>query len=106
LTSPDAPAAATKKGVLLSVKVHPRAARPGIAGIRGGALLARLNSPPEKGKANEELIALLADAFEMKKAGIEIASGAASRNKKVLLKDKPLAEVEKILAAIAGEEKL
>lgn len=98
-------AAETKRGVTISVRVQPKASRAGIAGVRDGALLARLNSPPEKGKANAELIELLADALGTRKSDIEIVSGETSRNKKVLIRNKPLAEIKKKLAQLAGGEK-
>jgi uncharacterized protein len=104
MPSEPAAARASKNGVLLAVRVHPRSSRAGITGVRDGALLARLNSPPEKGKANSELIELLAEALGVRKTDIEIASGAASRNKKVLIRNNPLADIEKKLALMASEE--
>ena len=40
----------------LTVRVIPRASKPGIAGTRDGALLVRLQSPPVEGAANAELM--------------------------------------------------
>jgi uncharacterized protein (TIGR00251 family) len=47
------------------------------------ALKARVAAPPEDGKANTALIALLASAFEVRKADVRIASGASSRVKTI-----------------------
>ena len=47
------------------------------------ALKARVAAPPEDGKANTALIALLADAFEVRKSDVRIASGTSSRVKTI-----------------------
>ena len=47
---------ATNDGVLLAVRVVPRAARAGLAGTRDGALLVRLNTAPFEVSTNPELI--------------------------------------------------
>ena len=70
-------------GVIVSVRVIPRAGRSGIAGIRDGALLVRLNAPPVEGAANAELIDVLADALAVPKRDVSIVSGTASRQKRV-----------------------
>ena len=101
--SPDPrPATAAKNGVIVSVRVQPRAARPGIRGMRGDALFARLKAPPEKGRANKELITLLSDFFKVKKSVIKLKSGAASRTKRVLIKDVSLAEIQKRMQSLAS----
>jgi hypothetical protein len=97
------PLAATRDGVLLSVRVQPRAAKPGVAGVRNGALVVRLKSAPEKGRANAELIELLAEFFDTPKSGIGIKSGASGRNKKTLLRDISMERARKSMEAATGE---
>jgi uncharacterized protein (TIGR00251 family) len=58
----------------LIVRVIPRSSKPGIAGIREGVLLVRLQSPPVEGAANEELIQVIADAFGAAKRDVEIVA--------------------------------
>ena len=48
-----------------------------------GSWLAQLKSPPVDGKANAELIALLAREFGCAKSAVEIATGAGARVKRV-----------------------
>jgi uncharacterized protein (TIGR00251 family) len=67
----------------LTVHVIPRAAKPGLAGTRGGALLLRLSSPPVDGAANAELIRILADALDVPRRSISIVSGESSRRKRI-----------------------
>jgi uncharacterized protein len=73
----------TRTGVVLDVRVVPRAGKSGIAGLRDDAVLVRLNAPPVEGAANAELIEVLADAFDVPKRAIAIVSGDRSRQKRV-----------------------
>jgi len=70
-------------GVIITVRVIPRAGRSGIVGVREGALLVRLKAPPVDGAANAELIEVLAEALSVAKRDITIASGFASKQKRV-----------------------
>lgn len=69
--------------VILDVRVIPRAARPGLAGTRHGALLVRLSAPPVDGAANAELIQLLAKALDVPKRQVTIVAGERGRLKRV-----------------------
>jgi uncharacterized protein len=70
-----------RDGVLISVRVIPRAARSGIAGTRDGALLVRLNAAPVDNAANSELIEVIADALGVPKRAVTIEAGEKSRRK-------------------------
>ena len=48
-----------------------------------GSWVARLKAPPVDGKANEELIALVADHFRCRKAAVRITAGATGRLKRL-----------------------
>src|SRR5688572_1196850 len=74
---------ARPEGVVIDVRVIPRATKAGIAGIRDGALLVRLHAPPVEGAANDELIEILAAALGVPRRAVTILSGARSRNKRV-----------------------
>jgi uncharacterized protein (TIGR00251 family) len=73
----------TPDGIVINVRVIPRAGRSRLDGTRGDAVLARLNAPPVDGKANEELIALLAAAFDVPPRAISILAGERSRQKRL-----------------------
>lgn len=73
----------TADGVVIAVRVIPRAGRAGVAGTRDGALLVRLNAPPVEGAANVELIEVLAEALDVPKRNLTIVTGASSRQKRV-----------------------
>ena len=69
--------------IQLVVRVIPRASKPGIAGVRDGALLVRLQSPPVEGAANTELIEVIAKAFGVAKRDVTIVSGKHAKLKRV-----------------------
>ncbi|MGO8694501.1 MAG: DUF167 domain-containing protein [Rectinemataceae bacterium] len=71
--------------LLVAVKVVPGASRTIIGGMRGGAILARIAAPPERGKANEMLVAEMARILGIAKSDVEIVSGASSRRKTLSL---------------------
>ena len=59
--------------------------------------LVALKAAPEKGHANNELISLLAGFFGVPRTDVEITAGGASRNKKVLIRDRSLKEIERAI---------
>jgi hypothetical protein len=84
----------TAGGVLIDVRVIPRAGTSGLAGTRGGALLVRLNAPPVEGAANAELIELLAKALGVARRAVTVVSGARSRQKRVRVEGIAVAAAE------------
>jgi uncharacterized protein (TIGR00251 family) len=75
----------TTKGLLLPVRVVPRASKNEIQGVHGDALKVRLQAPPVEGKANQALIRFLSDALNIPRSQLSIASGETGRNKAVLV---------------------
>lgn len=69
----------------LSVKVIPKASKSEVVGMEGDYLKVRLKAVPEKGEANDELIRVLADYYDIPKSQIAIVSGFKSRIKKVVI---------------------
>jgi uncharacterized protein (TIGR00251 family) len=67
----------------LQVRVKPRSRRAALEELPDGTWVARLRSPPVDGRANEELIALVAARFGCQKADVTIRAGAAGRTKLV-----------------------
>jgi uncharacterized protein len=65
------------------VKVKPNAKQQKIEEQSDGSLNVHLKSPPVDGKANEELIKLIAEKFNVPKSFIRIKSGVSSRQKLV-----------------------
>jgi hypothetical protein len=71
------------KPTLLQVKVKPNSRVSTFEPAEGGTWLARLKSPPVDGKANAELISLVASHFHCRKSDVSIKSGASGRMKRV-----------------------
>jgi uncharacterized protein len=69
------------KPTLIQVKVKPNARVSALTQVAGGTWLAELKSPPVDGKANQELIALVAGHFQCRKSAVSIKSGASGRLK-------------------------
>lgn len=72
---------------ILTVKVIPKASKSEIIGWENEQLKVRLKAVPEKGKANEELIRVLAEYFNIPKSQITIIRGGKSRIKQVQLEN-------------------
>jgi hypothetical protein len=93
-------AAAT--GVTLAVRAQPGAKRTAIGGIYGEGATAQLKiavqAPPLEGRANEALIAFLAQTFGLPKNSVELVSGELSRSKVFLLEGMTLARANAVLA--------
>ncbi|MFC1588529.1 DUF167 domain-containing protein [Planctomycetota bacterium] len=81
---------------LLPVKVNARAGKRAITGIHAGRLKISVTSPPEKGKANKQVLELVSSLFQISKQQISIAHGEHSPLKTLLL-DLPPATVSKCL---------
>lgn len=71
------------KALIMMPHEQPGATRTEVAGTHGDALKIRLATLPVDGKANEALIAFLAEAFGVPRRQVELLSGHASRSKRV-----------------------
>ena len=68
---------------IIQVKVRPNARVSSLEEADTGPWLAQLKSPPVDGKANKELVALIAQHFGCPKSAVSIKSGASGRMKLV-----------------------
>ncbi|MBU1177810.1 DUF167 domain-containing protein [Patescibacteria group bacterium] len=66
-----------------NIRVITNAKRGEILDLGGGALKVKLTVPPVDGRANKELIKVLAEYFGVKKRDVIIRAGLKSRNKVV-----------------------
>ena len=69
--------------IAIRVKVKPNSRLSTLEQVEGGTWLAQLKAAPVDGKANEELIALVASRFRCRKSAVSIKSGASGRMKLV-----------------------
>jgi uncharacterized protein len=73
----------TEEGLVLRLKVVPGASRSQLAGVLGDRLKLRIAAPPEAGKANAAVLALLGQWLGCKDA--RLLAGLASAEKTVLI---------------------
>lgn len=74
-------------GRRLEVRVKPNAKVVGLEEQPDGTWIARVKAPPVEGKANEALIALVAEHFGLRKAQVTIRIGASGRLKQLEIVD-------------------
>jgi uncharacterized protein (TIGR00251 family) len=86
-------------GVLLSVKVQPRASKNEIGGVLGEELRIKVTAPPVDAAANEALIRLLADTLDCPRSRVELVRGHTARHKIIKLHGVDAAEVAEKLTA-------
>lgn len=70
-------------GFMIDIKVVPSSGKSECKLDKNGMLKCYLKSPPENGKANKELVKMLAKAIGAPQDEVFIVSGEASRNKRI-----------------------
>jgi uncharacterized protein len=65
----------------LRLRVVPGSTRPGIVGRLGEAWKVRVAEAPERGRANEAVLDLLAEALSLPRRDVSLVAGHASRDK-------------------------
>ena len=76
------------KGVTVDLRVQPRARRSALKTAAGG-LKASVTAPPEDGKANDAVIALLSQEWRLPKSAFAVIKGATTRLKTVSVAGEP-----------------
>ena len=71
------------RSITIEVKVKPNARASLLEQSEDGTWLAQIKAPPVDGKANQELIALVARRFGCPKSAVSIKAGASGRTKLV-----------------------
>lgn len=74
-----------EKWATLLIKVVPKSGKEGVVGWEEDELKIKIKEIPEKGKANEALISLIAKILKIPKQRITITKGEASRHKRVVI---------------------
>ena len=71
----------TADGWALAVHVQPGAKRSAVAGLHGERLKLRIAAPALDGRANDALVAFVAETLGVAKSRVVVAKGAQSREK-------------------------
>jgi uncharacterized protein len=97
----------TAEGVTIAVRAQPGAKKTAITGIYGEGAAAQLKiavqAPPVEGRANEALVAFLADYCGVPRAKVGLVSGELSRSKVFLLRGISIDGARRILAQPNGK---
>jgi uncharacterized protein (TIGR00251 family) len=88
----------------LALRVSPGARTSAVVGRHGQAWKVRVAAPPERGRANEAVVALLAATLEVPAHTISVVSGHGARDKLVELTGIAPEETERRLAAAGRKE--
>lgn len=80
-------------GVLLSVKLQPRASANEIASAIGNELRIKVTAPPVDSAANEALVRFLAEKLNCARNCVELVRGETSRHKVIKLHGLTISEV-------------
>jgi hypothetical protein len=91
------------QGVVLAVRAQPGARKRGVTGEHNGMLKLAVQAPPDKGRANEALVELIAELFGCKRSQISLLSGQTSQEKKFLLAGLSLTEAQERVQELLGE---
>ncbi len=77
--------------------VQPGAGKSAVVGRHGDSIKVRVAAPPEGGRANDAVVALVAQSFDGKLANVTLLSGQSSRTKRVQVDGIAQAEVDRCL---------
>ena len=92
----------TEDGVILPVRIQPRASKDEIVGEYNGALKIKLTAPPVEGEANKRCIEFLSKRFKIAKSCLEIIKGEKSKDKMIKIIGLGKADVVEILQDLLG----
>jgi uncharacterized protein (TIGR00251 family) len=85
--------------IRLNLRVSPGARRSAVVGRHGDAWKLRVAAPPERGRANASVVALLASSLDLGKPDVRIVGGTLSRDKVVEIVGLSLEEAERRLTS-------
>ncbi len=80
--------------IKIPVKVQPNAGKNQVVGLSNGIWRIKVAAPPDKGKANKELVEFLSEVLGLGKDQIAIIKGHTGHNKLVSIDGLTKAEVE------------
>ena len=84
----------------LHIKVVPGASRDRIAGRLGEAIKVQVSAAPERGKANDAVIKLIADKLRLRRNDIEIVHGHTQARKTLEIQGISQEQLEQLISEI------
>ncbi len=89
----------------LKLRVSPGSGRAAVVGRHGDAWKVRVTEAPERGRANEAVVRLLAEALAVPRDAVTLVSGHSGRDKVVELAGVGPALVERRLASASAHDR-
>lgn len=86
-------------GVILAVKLQPRASKNEIGEALGQELRIKVTAPPVDAAANEALLRLLVERLDCARADIQLIRGHTSRHKTILIRGRNAAAIQQGLTS-------
>jgi uncharacterized protein len=104
----ELPARIVPGGVMLHLRVTPKASADAVSGIEaraeGVVLAVKVRALPDRGEANDAVVALLAKWLSEPKARLRVAAGGKARLKQVFVAGEPEALMARLAARLAQKE--
>ena len=89
----------------VAVRVAPGATRSEVVGRHGEAWKVRVAAPAERGRANEALLAFLAEALGVSRSAVALVAGRAGRDKVIRVEGLSTEDVDRLLAGRPGRKR-
>ena len=89
----------------LRLRVSPGATRAGVVGRHGEGWKVRITAAPERGRANEAVVRLLAETLSVPRDAVTLVSGHGGRDKIVELAGLGPSQIERRLSSAVGKER-
>ena len=94
----------TEDGATFAVKASAGGKRNAVVGVHGDALKVAVSAPRDKGRANEALVEVLAEALGVPKKSVALIKGETSTDKRFRIAGLNAAALRKRLDELANEE--
>lgn len=88
------------EGAVLAVRASPGARRDEIRGEHDGALKVAVTQAPEKGKANQAIIELLADRLQLRRSQFQLLTGETNSRKRFLIREITADQLSELLVKL------
>ncbi len=83
--------------VTVDIQVKPRSSREAVGPVQADRLLVAVNAPPVDGKANEAVVRVLANTFDVARSAVTIVRGETGKKKTVRIAGVTAASVLKLV---------
>jgi uncharacterized protein (TIGR00251 family) len=98
----EATVEATADGVVIRVRAQPGTRRNGVTGVREEELCVAVTAPPDRGRANDAIVKVLAETLKVPRSRVKILSGETNRHKRLMVEGVAVDEVVAALRGVVG----